>query len=115
MAEPGDVVPLFPMVDRPSTSEPESESPTPLREVIGDVLRDERHGQGRTLADVAEEAAVSLPYLSEVERGRKDVSSEVLESIADALELPLDELLQRTADRLRVRAEASMRIYLCAA
>ena len=116
-AEGGDVIPLFPMVDRPSTRrEPESEpTPIPLRTAIGDVLREERHDQGRTLADVAEDAAVSLPYLSEVERGRKDVSSEILESIADALELPLDELLDRTADRLRIRAQTDFRPQLCAA
>ncbi len=110
----GEVIPLFPMVDRPSTRE--DQTPVlPLREAIGDVLREERHEQGRTLADVADDAAVSLPYLSEVERGRKDVSSEILESIADALELPLDELLDRTADRLRVRAQADSRFQLCAA
>lgn len=73
----------------------------PLREVIGDVLRKERLGQSRTLADVAEEAAVSLPYLSEVERGVKEVSSDLLAAICDALELPLDELLDRAAREVR--------------
>ena len=77
----------------------------PLREVIGDVLRDERNAQERTLRDVAEHAYVSLPYLSEVERGRKEPSSDVLASICAALEIPLAELLERSADRLRARAQ----------
>lgn len=96
------------------------EPPTPeplLRDVVGDVLRDERLEQGRTLSDVADDAAVSLPYLSEVERGRKEVSSDVLASICDALELPLVEVLQRSAQRLRVegRAQRGSGIQLMAA
>lgn len=73
----------------------------PLREVVGDELRDERHRQERSLAEVAERAAVSLPYLSEVERGRKEASSDVLAAICDALELPLPVLLDRCAQRYR--------------
>lgn len=73
-----------------------------LRDVIGEVLREERHRQERTLAEVAEEAAVSLPYLSEVERGRKEVSSDLLDAIGTALDLPLVEILERSSDRLRV-------------
>ena len=83
---------------------PEDEPEPRLRDVIGDVLRDERQRQDRTLADVAEDAAVSLPYLSEIERGRKEVSSDVLGSICDALELPLVDVLERSADRLRIEA-----------
>lgn len=88
-----------------------------LRDVIGDVLRDERLGQGRTLADVAEGAAVSLPYLSEVERGRKEVSSDVLESICRELDLPLVDVLERSIDRLRVsaRPQRGARLQLLAA
>ncbi len=51
-----------------------------LRTMLGDVLRRTRLEQGRTLADVARSARVSMPYLSEVERGRKEASSEVLRS-----------------------------------
>lgn len=110
------VVPLFPMVDRPSQHEDEHEREAPtLRDVVGGVLREERQDQGRTLADVADDAAVSLPYLSEVERGVKDVSSEVLTSIAEALELPLDVLLDRSAERLRVRTQRDGGIQLRAA
>jgi transcriptional regulator with XRE-family HTH domain len=60
-----------------------------LRTVLGDVLRRVRLDQGRTLADVAAAAAISVPYLSEVERGRKEASSEVLAALCDALEVPL--------------------------
>lgn len=80
-----------------------------LRDVIGDVLRDERHRQERTLADVAREASVSLPYLSEVERGRKEVSSDLLDAIGAALELPLVEILERSAERLRTEANPTGR------
>lgn len=76
-----------------------------LRDVIGEVLRAERRDQGRTLTDVAEEAAVSVQYLSEVERGRKEVSSDVLHAIHGALGLDLGELLERSSRRLRPGAQ----------
>ena len=65
-----------------------------LRTAIGAVLRRLRQRQGRTLQDVAEAAGVSLPYLSEVERGRKEVSSEVLGAICRALGIGLPDLLE---------------------
>jgi transcriptional regulator with XRE-family HTH domain len=71
-----------------------------LREAIGDRLRRTRTSQRRTLREVSRVARVSLGYLSEVERGRKEPSSELLASICDALDLPLDELLRRVADDL---------------
>lgn len=109
-APAGDIVQL---PDRGVAGDPDR----PLRDVIGEILRDERHEQGRTLADVADAAHVSLPYLSEVERGRKEVSSDVLAAIATALELPLVEILERGAERLRhgVRAQRGHRIELLAA
>ena len=61
--------------------------------MLGDVLRRTRREQGRTLADVARAAKVSMPYLSEVERGRKEASSEVLVAICDALHIELSDLL----------------------
>jgi len=64
-----------------------------LRSVLGEALRRARLEQGRTLADVATAARVSLPYLSEVERGRKEVSSEVLAALCDALGIDLAHLL----------------------
>ena len=73
---------------------------TLLREAIGERLRRTRTSQHRTLREVSRVARVSLGYLSEVERGRKEPSSELLASICDALELSLEELLRRVADDL---------------
>ena len=67
--------------------------PSLLREVLGDVLRRARTKQGRTLRQVSDTARVSLGYLSEVERGRKEASSELLSAICDALDVPLSQLL----------------------
>jgi transcriptional regulator with XRE-family HTH domain len=64
-----------------------------LREVIGDVLRRARTSQGRTLREVSDSARVSLGYLSEVERGRKEASSELLSAICTALDVPLSRVL----------------------
>jgi transcriptional regulator with XRE-family HTH domain len=73
-------------------------TPRPLlRTTIGDVLRRTRRAQGRTLADVAAAARVSLPYLSELERGLKEGSSEVLAAICDALHLEVHDLLVQAA------------------
>lgn len=68
-----------------------------LREILGTVLRGLRGESGRTLRDVADAARVSPGYLSEIERGRKEASSELLASISDALEVPLGEVLIRAA------------------
>lgn len=68
-----------------------------LREAIGDRLRHARTTQRRTLRDISRAAKVSLGYLSEVERGQKEASSELLASICEALELPLSELLHKVA------------------
>ncbi|MGH3942434.1 MAG: helix-turn-helix domain-containing protein [Pseudonocardiaceae bacterium] len=68
---------------------------TLLREAIGERLRRTRTTQRRTLREVSRSAQVSLGYLSEVERGRKEPSSELLAAICEALALPLDELLRR--------------------
>ena len=63
------------------------------RHIAGDVLRRQRLAQERTLKDVAETARISMPYLSEIERGRKEPSSEVLAAAARALGLSLADLL----------------------
>ncbi|MBD0842938.1 helix-turn-helix domain-containing protein [Streptomyces sp. TRM68416] len=70
------------------------------RDLIGDVLRGERLAQERTLKDVADAARISMPYLSEVERGRKEASSEVLAAAAHALGLGLGDLLSRAQGEL---------------
>src|SRR3569833_127133 len=68
-----------------------------LRRLIGDALRRERLAQQRTLREVSGAARGSLGYLSEVERGQKEASSELLASICQALDLPLGELLHKVA------------------
>jgi XRE family transcriptional regulator, stress-response regulator len=68
-----------------------------LRKVIGDVLRARRLAQHRTLREVSTAANVSLGYLSEIERGHKEASSELLAAICDALRAPLSELLSEVA------------------
>ncbi len=78
-----------------------------LRELIGSTLRRHRQAQGRTLREVAAGAGVSLTYLSEVERGRKEASSEVLEAICAALDLVLSDVLFEVAEAL-VRLETGV-------
>lgn len=91
----GDVI-RFPK--QPSRAVPPVE---PLwRDVAGGVLREERTRAGRTLADVAGQAGISVQYLSEVERGRKEPSSEVLAAVAGALGLRMADLTLRVARRL---------------
>ena len=63
-----------------------------LRQLLGDVLRRLRIRQGRTLREVSASARVSLGYLSEVERGRKEASSELLAAICAALDTPLSQV-----------------------
>ena len=71
-----------------------------LRQVIGDELRRRRQGQGRTLRDVSDAAAVSLGYLSEVERGHKEASSELLAAICSALEVSLSDVLASVSNQV---------------
>lgn len=71
-----------------------------LRRELGDVLREHRQSQGRTLREVSASASVSLGYLSEVERGEKEASSELLASICGALHLPLSEMLSHVSTRV---------------
>ena len=71
-----------------------------LRREIGDVLRSARQQQGRTLREVSGAARVSLGYLSEVERGQKEASSELLSSICNALEVPMSTVLRAVSDRV---------------
>ncbi|MGW0632029.1 helix-turn-helix domain-containing protein [Streptomyces sp. NPDC002758] len=86
------VIPLRAGTARPEA--PAAEPREPLwRDLVGDVLRRERRAQERTLRDVADAARISMPYLSEIERGRKEASSEVLAAAARALGLGLGDLL----------------------
>jgi transcriptional regulator with XRE-family HTH domain len=76
-----------------------------LRRVIGDALRARRQGQHRTLREVSTAANVSLGYLSEIERGQKEASSELLASICDALGAQLSDVLRQVSDHLAVAEE----------
>lgn len=80
--------------------------PVLVRELIGETLREQRFAQGRTLREVSMAARVSLGYLSEVERGQKEASSELLSSICGALDVPLSVILMTVSNKLAV-AEAS--------
>ena len=71
-----------------------------LRRLLGDALRTQRLRQARTLRDVSADARVSLGYLSEVERGQKEASSELLSSICDALGVRLSTVLREVSDEL---------------
>ncbi|WP_157155850.1 MULTISPECIES: helix-turn-helix transcriptional regulator [unclassified Diaminobutyricimonas] len=73
-----------------------------VRQEIGDVLRDFRLQKGRTLRQVASKASVALGYLSEVERGQKEASSEILASVAGALDTPISVIMREVGDRLAV-------------
>lgn len=73
-----------------------------LRNEIGQSLRSARTAQGRTLRDVAKQARVSLGYLSEVERGQKEASSELLNSICIALDISLATVLAEVAGKVRL-------------
>lgn len=81
-----------------------------LRREMGDVLREERQHQGRTLREVSASASVSLGYLSEVERGEKEASSELLASICKALDLPLSRMLTDVADRVSLTEAAEQQL-----
>lgn len=91
------------MTDRIRHAAPEP-SPAPdeplLRHLIGDALRRARRERGLTLREVAEAARVSLPYLSEIERGRKEPSSEAPAAVYRALDLRLADLLGGITGRL---------------
>jgi transcriptional regulator with XRE-family HTH domain len=102
------VIPLRPVT---SAAAPVAGAPAPAvreplwRHVVGDVLRRERLAQERTLKDVADEARISMPYLSEIERGLKEASSEVLAAAARALGLRLADLLALAQGELSRQAQ----------
>ncbi|QKW23289.1 helix-turn-helix transcriptional regulator [Kitasatospora sp. NA04385] len=102
-SSPARVVPLRP---RPEAPAPQPREPL-LRDVVGGVLRRERLAQERTLKDVADAARISVPYLSELERGRKEASSEVLAAAARALGLGLGDVLSLVQQELVAVRSAS--------
>ncbi|MFG2602482.1 helix-turn-helix domain-containing protein [Streptomyces sp. NPDC048514] len=101
------VIPLRPAPHRPDGP---AERKEPLwRDLVGEVLRRERRAQQRTIKDVADAARISLPYLSEIERGRKEASSEVLAAAAQALGLGLGDLLSLAHGELAARTTRHQR------
>jgi transcriptional regulator with XRE-family HTH domain len=74
--------------------------PVLVRELIGESLREERVLQAKTLREVSKSARVSLGYLSEVERGQKEASSELLAAICGALDLPLSVVLNVVSEKM---------------
>ncbi|MDX2377449.1 helix-turn-helix domain-containing protein [Microbacterium sp. LRZ72] len=73
-----------------------------VRQEVGDVLRDFRLQKGQTLRQIASRASVALGYLSEVERGQKEASSEILASVAEALDVPISTIMREVGDRISV-------------
>jgi transcriptional regulator with XRE-family HTH domain len=79
-----------------------------FRRLLGDVLRAKRMQRGMTLREVSAEARVSLGYISEIERGQKEASSELLASLCAALDVPLSEVLQDVSSLVAVEEAASL-------
>jgi transcriptional regulator with XRE-family HTH domain len=77
-----------------------------FRRLLGEVLRGQRMRQGRTLRQVSADARVSLGYISEIERGQKEASSELLASICAALDVPLSEILSEVSDAVALEEAA---------
>src|SRR3954447_13962134 len=82
-----------------------------FRRLLGDVLRTRRMDQGRTLRQLCADARVSLGYMSEIERGQKEASSELLASICAALDVPLSEILSDVSDAVALE-EAALAMQL---
>jgi len=76
-----------------------------FRRQLGDVLRGERMRRGMTLRELSSEARISLGYISEIERGQKEASSELLSSLCGALEVPLSEVLREVSDTVAVEEQ----------
>lgn len=77
-----------------------------FRRLLGEVLRARRMRQGRTLRQLSADARVSLGYISEIERGRKEASSELLASLCAALDVPLSEILSEVSDAVALEEVA---------
>ncbi|HET6563337.1 MAG TPA: helix-turn-helix transcriptional regulator [Marmoricola sp.] len=77
-----------------------------FRRLLGEVLRSRRMEQGRTLRQLCADARVSLGYMSEIERGQKEASSELLSAICAALDVPLSEILSEVSDAVALEETA---------
>src|SRR3954470_3219534 len=98
----------------PSAPQAPADKPQPheplWRDVLGDRLRTLRHERGETLGDIASRAGVSPQYLSEMERGLKEPSSEMIAAVAGALDVTLGELALDIAERLSTQATSAARV-----
>ena len=81
---------------------------TPMRQLMGEVLRTRRLAQGLTLRDLSSKALVSLSYISEIERGQKEPSSELLAALAEALEIPWSNVLLQVSALLELDEAAEL-------
>lgn len=79
-----------------------------LRQLIGEVLRTQRVTRGLTLRQVSAEARVSLGYISEVERGQKEPSSELLAALCEALGVPMSQVLRDVSSILELEEHAAL-------
>jgi XRE family transcriptional regulator, stress-response regulator len=79
-----------------------------FRRLLGDVLREKRTERGLTLREVSADARVSLGYISEIERGQKEASSELLASLCGALDVPLSDVLREVSFAVAVEEAASI-------
>src|SRR3954454_21148982 len=79
-----------------------------FRRLLGEVLRSRRMEQGRTLRQLCGDARVSLGYMSEIERGQKEASSELLAAICNALDVPLSEILSEGSDAVALEGAAGL-------
>jgi transcriptional regulator with XRE-family HTH domain len=77
-----------------------------FRRLLGEVLRGARMQRGMTLRELSAEARVSLGYISEIERGQKEASSELLASLCQAMDLPLSDVLREVADAVAIEEMA---------
>jgi transcriptional regulator with XRE-family HTH domain len=77
-----------------------------FRQSLGDVLRAERMRQGMTLRQLSSAARVSLGYISEIERGQKEASSELLGALCEALDMPLSDVLREVSDQIALEEAA---------
>ena len=82
-----------------------------FRRLLGEVLRAQRMRQGRTLRQISADARVSLGYISEIERGQKEASSELLAALCSALDVPLSEILSEVSDAVALE-EAALAMQL---
>ena len=82
-----------------------------FRRLLGEELRRQRLLQGRTLREVSADARVSLGYISEIERGQKEASSELLAALCEALDVPLSGVLSQVSDAVAL-AEAALEMQL---